>query len=601
MHADSGNIHHHGLSQRSLLIFILGIFLGYAVATLHVLISREDMTAKEQPQQVQLPIAKENPVAPPRTDALKKAASIGDAVVRVELRGAIEDKLIQALGIVTAQEYTLILPLPAVKNAREGSIINSRGHRFPLREIAGENIDYGIVAVKSQLSSGLTLPISVEQGALYLGREFTALGAGDETSGWVDSLSFAKPNGAAMYLVRLQRPMEWRGGAMIDKESKALIGIAMAVTNDPAVYEVIDTAALMDLMASIPGTTPLSLADYSKYYYEQIPSGMLERIQMLVNMEKWPDAIRVAGELLSREPGFKDRIYPHLEKAYLVLARMAMENNDTKNALALLDDAGQKLDESAQRLTLRAEIAERLGDLESARRYLHQVTELDTSLAATVLARIRRMVIAEINEHRQHSSSAAMTALLEQEIASDPAYAVYYYLLGKLFFNQGEYRDAIANLDYAIQLDTALADDLNPVIATARQRLNTRGLTEVPLHSSGSVFYVDVRLNGLPRSFRFVLDTGASFTALSNAVARSLGLVDTGSSPKIALNTASGLVHAPLMKLQSVELNGAIVENVDVIILETMDHFDGLIGLSYLNHFDIDINQGEQKLMLIRR
>jgi len=591
-----------GISRFTLLVFLTGIFLGYGLALLHSQVSQRGKISSGQHQedQNQKDTAKISATSS-RPELTTKTPGINDAIVRIELRNAADSSTSQALGIVTAREYTLILPLPAVKNASEGKLINSRGHRFPLQEIIGENINNGIVAVKSELSSGFSLQLSNEQGALYLGREFIALAAGDETRGWVDSLSFEKPNGATTYLVRLQQPMEWQGGAMIDIETKALIGIAMTATNDPTVYEVIDVAVIHDLMESISGRTPLTLADYSKHYYEQIPKGMLERIQMLVNTEKWSEAIRLSGDLLFQNPDFQDRIFPHLEKAYLSLIRTSIDNNDLDGALALLDDAKQKFDESARRLLLRAEISEHLADLQGARDFLRQAMDADSSLKNIIIPRIRRVVITEINEHGQQLSPAAIISLLTNEISSDPDYAVYYNLLGKQYFKLGEYSDSVINLDYAVQLDATLGQELGPMITIAQQRLNTPGLIEVPLLSSGSVYYVLVKLNGLPRSFRFMLDTGASFTAVSNEVARFLGISISDNSAILALNTANGVIHAPLRKLQSLELQGAVVNNVDMVVLESIDNFDGLIGLSYLNHFDIDINQSEQKLMLVRR
>jgi len=591
-----------GISRYVLLVFLIGIFLGYGIAIVQSRIEKDnDITGPGQNNGIQNTTTATAPVLPSGPEPTARIPDVDDAIVRIELKNAVDNTISQALGIVTARDYTLILPLPAIKNASEGTLINWRGHRFPLQEIIGENIDHGIVAVTSELSSGLALQLSEEQGALYLGREFIALAAGEETSGWVDSHSFEKPNGAASYLVRLQRPMEWQGGAMIDPTSKTLIGIAITATNDPAVYEVIDATAIQDLMESIPGRASLTLADYSTYYFEQIPKGMLERFQVLVNTEKWSEAIRLSGELLSRNPGFHDRILPHLEKAYLTLVRTAIDNNDIDGALALLDEARQKFNESPRRLMLRAEIAERLGDLRSATEFLHQAMAADTSLAATILPRIRRLVLAEINEQGQHLSSTALANLLANEIASDPDYAVYYNLLGREYFKQGKYRDAVTNLDYAVQLDPASAQELESMITMAQQRLDTPGLIEVPLLSSGSSYYVIARLNGLPRSFRFMIDTGASFTAVTNDVARYLGISVADNSGTLVLNTANGVINAPLRKLQSLELAGAVVNDVDIVVLDSMNNFDGLIGLSYLNHFDIDINQSEQKLMLVRR
>lgn len=587
-------------AQFILLIFLIGIFLGYGLATLRNSIGdhnekiTEDVAAKQS----------ENAAArdsTPSVTPVSRIPRITDAIVRIETSDATDGSIHRTLGVVTAQDHTLILPLSAVKNASEGSLLNSRGHRFTLQKVIGENIEYGIVAVKSELSSGLALQISDEKGALYLGREFTALADKDETSGWVDSLSFNKPNGVTTYLVKLQRPIEWQGGAMIDDHSRALIGIAMAATSDPTVYEVIDTSAVQEIMESIPGNAALQLADYSKHYFEQTPTGMLERIQMMVNQEEWGEVIRLSGELLLHHPDYQARINSYLEKAYLTQIGRSIDSNDIDHALALMDEARQKFDESPQSLLLRAEISEKLGDLQGAREFLRQAMSTDPSVRDMVIPRIRRLVQTEINEQGQRLSTDAAIDLLRSEIVNDPDFGVYYSLLGKQYYKQGDYREAVSNLENAIRLDSSLAQELRPIITVAQQRMDTPGLIEVPLFSNGSVYYVLARLNGFPRQFRFMIDTGASFSAISNEVAKQLGILIPDNVGVLTISTANGLIQAPLRKLKSLELDGAVVKGVDVVILDTMNDFDGLIGLSYLDHFDVDINRSELKLRLVRR
>ena len=207
----------------------------------------------------------------------------------------------------------------------------------------------------------------------------------------------------------------------------------------------------------------------------------------------------------------------------------------------------------------------------------------------------------EINEQGLRLSGDAVIELLQDEIADDPDYAIYYSLLGKQYFKLGQYRESVFNMQNAIRLDPALAQELTPMINIAQQRRDTPGLIEVPLFASGNVYYVIVRLNGLPRQFRFMIDTGATFSAVSNNVAKILGILLSDNPGVLTLSTANGVIQAPLRKLKSMDLDGAIVNDVDVVILETMNDFDGLIGLSYLDHFDVNINQSEQKLMLVRR
>jgi predicted aspartyl protease len=67
------------------------------------------------------------------------------------------------------------------------------------------------------------------------------------------------------------------------------------------------------------------------------------------------------------------------------------------------------------------------------------------------------------------------------------------------------------------------------------------------------------------------------------------------------LSTAAGFVHAPLVTLGAIDVNGAIVQRVPVVILESTAPFDGLLGMSFLDHFDVDIDRGAGQMRLVRR
>ena len=191
--------------------------------------------------------------------------------------------------------------------------------------------------------------------------------------------------------------------------------------------------------------------------------------------------------------------------------------------------------------------------------------------------------------------------LLSEEIINDPGYATYYALLGRLQFEQGQYQEVISNLGYAIQLDSALSSRSAPLINDARRRLASPDLIEVPINTQGETLYVDIRLNNLERRFRFILDTGASFTAITSHLAQQLDMVITDDLPMVELTTAKGVIKAPLITLQTVEMNGVGLDNVRAVILPELEGADGLLGMSFLSHFDVDINHTEHKLVLVRR
>ena len=102
----------------------------------------------------------------------------------------------------------------------------------------------------------------------------------------------------------------------------------------------------------------------------------------------------------------------------------------------------------------------------------------------------------------------------------------------------------------------ALDAELGSMLATARQRLRTPGETVAPLHTNGTSLYVYANVGG--RFLRFIVDTGATYTALSARAARALGITGVSEDQQVVLSTAGGYVNAPIVTLGSIDVNGAI-------------------------------------------
>jgi aspartyl protease family protein len=115
-----------------------------------------------------------------------------------------------------------------------------------------------------------------------------------------------------------------------------------------------------------------------------------------------------------------------------------------------------------------------------------------------------------------------------------------------------------------------------------------KGSTKVQLKPTrGDNFIVQVRLND-KLTVPFMLDTGASTVTITQEIADQLGIV-TGPNTKYArFNTANGVIKAPIITLDSVEVGGAEVNNVRASIPPNL-HI-GLLGTSFLNNFQYSID-----------
>jgi clan AA aspartic protease (TIGR02281 family) len=342
--------------------------------------------------------------------------------------------------------------------------------------------------------------------------------------------------------------------------------------------------------------TPSPLPELNPAPIQVLP---VERLQELAAARQWEQIAVLGWQWLRKDPGAKALLAPYLEQAYVGLVRAALDQGDVAGARHLLSEADAGLEPSAPRQLLAAEMYQIQRDFRGALNSLHQSVALDPLLVEAIYPQIRQLVAAEAG--RGTASPDERIRLLQEEIIADPGYAPYYEILGRLYYEQGVYRQALTQLGYALQLEPDLSPRLVPLIASAQRRLASPELVEVPLDIRGQSLYVRVRLNDLAQEVRFILDTGASFTAISEELARRLGLADLEGLPTVELSTAKGRIRVPLITLRSVDLQGARVENVAVVILPELEGGDGLLGLSFLSRFNVDISHSEQKLLLSRR
>lgn len=104
-------------------------------------------------------------------------------------------------------------------------------------------------------------------------------------------------------------------------------------------------------------------------------------------------------------------------------------------------------------------------------------------------------------------------------------------------------------------------------------------------------------------SARLIVDTGASIVLISNNVARRLGLRYEDIKTQIEIITAdSRSVKAKPVILKSIKVGDAEVKNVEAAILDSdfLIGVDGLLGMSFLSHFIINIDVSANKLILER-
>jgi aspartyl protease family protein len=96
-------------------------------------------------------------------------------------------------------------------------------------------------------------------------------------------------------------------------------------------------------------------------------------------------------------------------------------------------------------------------------------------------------------------------------------------------------------------------------------------------------YFVDAAVNGAP--IRFMVDTGATFIALSPQDAAAAGIASQNLSFSEAMSTANGVTHAARISLRSVRLGQLEVEDVAAVVMDQPMPFS-LLGMSFLSRVD---------------
>jgi clan AA aspartic protease (TIGR02281 family) len=122
----------------------------------------------------------------------------------------------------------------------------------------------------------------------------------------------------------------------------------------------------------------------------------------------------------------------------------------------------------------------------------------------------------------------------------------------------------------------------------------------VPLKSNKNALIVDAVINqaGHQADGVFIIDTGATYTSISQDMADKLGL-DLTHCDTVYITTANGRIEVPKVTLQKLNVNGLEAYNIEatVIPLRKESSFSGLLGLSFIRQFVLTIDPQANQLI----
>jgi aspartyl protease family protein len=122
-------------------------------------------------------------------------------------------------------------------------------------------------------------------------------------------------------------------------------------------------------------------------------------------------------------------------------------------------------------------------------------------------------------------------------------------------------------------------------LGQARLRRSEAAVQSAVLHADLSGhFSADATVNGRP--VRFMVDTGATVTAIPAADARRLG-IDVSNGAPVLLRTANGTARARQVKLDVVSVGGVTLYGVEAVVMDGDGLSFPLLGMSFLNRMDM--------------
>ncbi len=117
-----------------------------------------------------------------------------------------------------------------------------------------------------------------------------------------------------------------------------------------------------------------------------------------------------------------------------------------------------------------------------------------------------------------------------------------------------------------------------PQVGLPRQSIEG-GETRVRIGPDGH-FWIDATINGRPR--RFMVDTGATLTAVSPAAAREADLEPSTLRQPVLLRTANGTVSADLVTIEELRFGNVVARDLDAVVAPGMGEVN-VIGMNLLS------------------
>ncbi len=253
-------------------------------------------------------------------------------------------------------------------------------------------------------------------------------------------------------------------------------------------------------------------------------------------------------------------------------------------------------------LLIRAELDGLQGNYGQMIEILYEVKsyEYRAQHIASIEEKIREIVARHGRQLLDAGKHQGRLALYERLVLLEPSYSYYFIELASAQLALNRFDEAWQSL-MLVASDPRVSDRAHELLSQLDSSVTFSQPTTItiPLIRRGNHFVVKAMINNkIP--VQLLLDTGASMTVVKRGILESAGVRMGADVPLRQFSTVSGAAQGPVYRVDTLALGGQSVANMEIAVLELsgLDDVDGLLGMNYLKHFKLYIDQSKSVLRL---
>lgn len=354
------------------------------------------------------------------------------------------------------------------------------------------------------------------------------------------------------------------------------------------------------LVSSLDAPVLFSLRDLTSASFEGTFQDLAQRGQEAFSSKDWSGAIENLEAALERVPYDEpsdievERIRTRLLEAYLAETERLHQDGDIAGAGRIAEVGLARYGETPKLWLCLGEwqlVENQFSDSISA---LLQAQELESSREVAVLLESAYLQLYE--ETSQRGDEKAIEAVLLEAIERVPDSGAIRLELAELYYRLGAFDEASRLAVDVPRLNSTLRGAAEDLQKRVERELNARDAVVIPISSGSASYRTAASIDGA-LSVSFIIDTGATSTTLPRRVIEQLGY-DLRNAQFVRVRTAAGLIDAPIVHIASLDVEGYVVRNLQVLVLP--DSTPPLLGLNFLKYFRYTVDATRREFRLER-